>query len=169
MIHLKTFLLCLFGAIAFGIAHDLVTANICVEYFTIGHPKIIERQNPFVMAFLWGVLATWWVGVMLGIFIIVHNIIGKYPPLSFDIIKRWVFRLLFIMLFISPIAGFVGYILAKTEVVHLIPALADKIPAEKQVAFLAVGWAHLASYITGFTGGIIICVKVWLRRSHYYD
>ena len=165
MIHLKTILLCIFGAIAFGIVHDMITANICVEYFTIGHPKIIESKNPFVLALLWGVLATWWVGVILGIFIVVHNIVGKFPPLPFNDIKRWIFRLLLIMCITSPLAGLLGYILAKTEVINIIPELGQRVAPEKHSAFLGVGWAHLSSYLVGFIGGIAICVKVWTKRN----
>lgn len=164
MIHLKTILLCISGAIVFGIVHDMITANICVEYFTIGHPKILESENPFVLALLWGVLATWWVGLMLGIFIIVHNIIGKFPPLPFETIKRWVLRLLLIMCITSPLAGLLGYILAKAEVINIIPELGQRFPSDKHVAFLGVGWAHLSSYLVGFIGGIAICVKVWNKR-----
>lgn len=86
------------GAIAFGIAHDLVTANICVEYFTIGHPKVIESQNPIFLALVWGILATWWVGAILGILILIFNSVGKAPKVSFLIIKRYVIRLLLICL-----------------------------------------------------------------------
>ncbi len=165
MIHVKTFFLCLFGAIAFGIFHDLFTANICVEYFTIGHKKVIESENPFVLALVWGVLATWWVGVMLGVFIIVHNVIGKSPSLPFELIRKWVFRLLIIMVCCSTLAGIIGFILASTGVIYMIPRFADQVPEEKHVAYLSVGWAHISSYLVGLLGGIVICVKVWLRRS----
>ena len=97
MTNLKTVLLCLFGAIAFGVLHDLITANLCVEYFTIAHPKVIESQNPFLLALVWGALATWWVGLILGVLIVCFNSIGKPARVVFPKIKRYVIRLLLIL------------------------------------------------------------------------
>ncbi|MFI5379272.1 MAG: hypothetical protein ACHRHE_08245 [Tepidisphaerales bacterium] len=37
---LATILLCILAAVCYGIVHDQVTARICVEYFTIGHPPV---------------------------------------------------------------------------------------------------------------------------------
>lgn len=165
MIHLKTFLFCVVGAVAFGIFHDLFTANICVEYFTIGHIPIIESENPFILALVWGPLATWWVGVMLGIFIVVHNVIGKSPSLPFHLIRSWIVKLLLIMVCTSTLAGIIGFILASTGTIHMIPRFADRVPVEKHVAYLSVGWAHVSSYLVGLIGGIVICVKIWLKRD----
>lgn len=166
MLHLKTILLCLFGAIAFGIVHDLVTANSCVEYFTIGHPKVIESENPFLLALVWGVLATWWVGLILGTLIVLSNAIGKRDKVPFAIIRSYVIRLLLIMILTSALAGITGYILANTGVIYLVGELVDQIPSGKHSVFLAVAWAHLSSYIVGFIGGIVICMKVWMKRTN---
>ena len=165
MDHIKTILLCLFGAITFGILHDLITANICLEYFTIAHPKVIESQNPFLLALVWGALATWWVGLILGILIMCSNSIGKASAISFTVIKRYIIRLLVTMPITSALAGLIGYLLAKTNAIHLIGELAETIPFKKQDVFLAVGWAHVSSYIVGFVGGIVICTKIWMQRT----
>ena len=61
MTFVKIVLSTLFSAISYGIIHDMITAHFCVEYFTIGHPKIIESESPVLLALLWGVIATWWV------------------------------------------------------------------------------------------------------------
>ena len=59
---LKIILLCVLAAIVYGILHDQVTARVCVEYFTIGHPPIFHTDDPTLLAFGWGVIATWWMG-----------------------------------------------------------------------------------------------------------
>ena len=46
-------------AAAYGILHDLITAHVCVEYFTIGHPRIVDSESPLVLALVWGVVAMW--------------------------------------------------------------------------------------------------------------
>jgi hypothetical protein len=56
---LKIILLCVLSAITYGILHDQVTARICVEYFTIGHPPMFATDSPTFLALGWGILATW--------------------------------------------------------------------------------------------------------------
>ena len=47
------------ACVAYGIAHDQITARICVEYFTVGHPQIVPSRDPTILAFVWGVVASW--------------------------------------------------------------------------------------------------------------
>ncbi len=75
-------------SVVYGIAHDLVTAHVAVEYFTIYHPKIIESDSPVAMALLWGVIATWWVGLGGGIILVVANLVGPEPMLAWKLIAK---------------------------------------------------------------------------------
>lgn len=50
-------LLCIGSAIGYGIAHDQITARVCVEYFTIGHPRVFDTESPTLLALGWGVIA----------------------------------------------------------------------------------------------------------------
>jgi hypothetical protein len=54
-------------AVIYGIVHDQVTAPVCVEYFTIGHPSLLGRRDPTVLGIVWGIIATWWGGLALGL------------------------------------------------------------------------------------------------------
>jgi hypothetical protein len=65
--NLKIILLCVAAAIAYGVAHDQITARVCLEYFTVFHPPVFATQSPTALAFGWGVIATWWVGLFLGL------------------------------------------------------------------------------------------------------
>jgi hypothetical protein len=47
-----------FAAIAYGIAHDQITARVCLEYFTLGHPPVFQTRSPTLLALGWGVIAT---------------------------------------------------------------------------------------------------------------
>jgi len=60
-------LLCVLAAVAYGVVHDQVTVRVCVEYFTVGHPPVFPTDDPTLLGLGWGVLATWWVGVLLGL------------------------------------------------------------------------------------------------------
>ena len=37
-----------FAAIGYGIVHDQITARVCVEYFSIGHPPIFPTDDPTI-------------------------------------------------------------------------------------------------------------------------
>ena len=89
-------------AIGYGIVHDMVTAHIAVEYFTEWHPRIIESQSPVAMALLWGVLATWWVGLMGGFVIVASALLGPWPILT----ARQVLRKVLITQVVVFIAAF---------------------------------------------------------------
>jgi hypothetical protein len=152
-------------AIFYGICHDLVTANISVEYFTIGHPKIIDSESPFILALVWGVFATWWVGLILGVFISIAARLGVNPKLQYkDVIKPMVI-LLCIMGGVAILAGILGYFLAKAEVIYLVGKLSDQIDSNLHHLFLAAGWAHASSYIIGFLGGLVLSILLWKRRN----
>jgi len=152
-------------AILYGICHDLVTANISVEYFTIGHPKIIESESPLKLALLWGVIATWWVGLLLGIAIALTARFGNNKKLKFKEVLKPMFTLIGIMSVCAIVAGGLGYIFAKQEFFTLVDRLAVHIEPEKHHLFLTAGWAHGASYFVGFIGGLILCIRLWKKRK----
>jgi hypothetical protein len=58
---------CVLATIVYGILHDQVTARIAVEHFTVFHPRVIDSVDPTALALVFGVLATWWVGVFGGL------------------------------------------------------------------------------------------------------
>ena len=78
MLILKIVLLSILAAISLGIPHDLITAHLCLEYFTVAHPFIFPSNKPVVTALLWGVIATWWVGLILGVGLAIAARAGKH-------------------------------------------------------------------------------------------
>ena len=66
-------------SIVYGISHDLITANVDVRYFTEFHPHIIDSQSPIAMALLWGVIATWWMGAIIGAILSLATQAGQHP------------------------------------------------------------------------------------------
>lgn len=71
--------LCLVASVVYGVLHDQVTARVCVEYFTIGHPPIFRTESPTLLGLGWGIIATWWVGVGLGIPLAIAARVGGRP------------------------------------------------------------------------------------------
>ncbi len=152
--------LSILAAVLFGVVHDQVTARICVEYFTIGHPKILATESPTVLGLVWGVIATWWVGLLLGVPLAIASIRGSAPGRTAVTLVRPIAILLACMAAASALFGFVGYGLASNGVLVLMEPLASRVPEGRHIAFLAVGWAHGASYLAGFVGGIVLIWRV---------
>ena len=158
-------LLCVFAAVAYGIAHNQVTARVCVEYFTIGHPPIFSTDDPTLLGIGWGIIATWWVGVLLGVPLAIVARAGSRPKRSVGSLVRPVAWLIGVMAVCALAAGITGWLLADSGVVFLVGPLARNLPADRRVPFIADLWAHSASYLVGLIGGIVLMVLVWRSRS----
>ena len=161
---LKIIALSIAAAVVYGVLHDQVTARICVEYFTIGHAPIFGTDNPTLLGIGWGILATWWVGLFLGVPLAVVARAGKRPPRSAASLVRPIAALMLVSALGAALAGLVGWQLASRGIVHLLGPLAENVPAEKHVAFLIDGFAHTASYGFGFLGGLVVMALVWRSR-----
>ncbi len=161
---LKIVFLCIVAAIVYGNLHDQVTARVCVEYFTIGHPPIFHTDDPTLLACGWGVIATWWMGAILAVPAVLASRLGSWPKFDAAHLVRPIGCLLVVMACSSLLAGVSGYFVAKVGGVQLVGSLAYRVPAAKHVAFLADLWAHLAAYGVGFFGGIGVSIWVLFRR-----
>lgn len=158
-------LLCVGSAITYGIIHDSITARVCVEYFTIGHdPNVIPTDDPTMLAIGWGILSTWWVGLILGIAVSIAARVGSRPKRSARSLVRPLIYLMLIMAFFATISGFAGFVLAKNKMITIAPHLAEQVPHHKHAAYLACFFAHSASYWVGFIGGGIQIAIVWISR-----
>lgn len=158
--------LCIGSAVMYGIVHDQITARICIEYFTIGHPPIFPTDDPTLLGIGWGILATWWVGLLLGIPLAIASRAGRRPPRTAASLFRPTGILLSVMALCAFTAGAVAWVLSSRKIIFLTGYLANSIPPEKHVPFLVDAWAHLASYAVGFIGGAILIANVWRSRTH---
>src|SRR3954467_8564127 len=115
------FLLSIAVAIFYGIVHDQITARICVEYFTIGHPPVFHTDNPTLLGIGWGIIATWWVGASLGIPLALAARVGKLPKRSAASMIKPVGVLLACMAWTALLAGIAGYVFSRKG--NVTPAL----------------------------------------------
>ena len=153
------------AAIVYGILHDQVTAHLCVEYFSVAHPPVFHTQSPFLLALCWGVLATWWVGLPLGLLLTSAARLGRAPCLALSDVRPWILRLLVAMAVCAIVAGIAGSYLVAIGALPVPGGWAAVIPPSKQVAFSADAWAHLASYGSGFLGGLGLIAYAVMRRA----
>ena len=161
---IKIILFCILSAICYGIVHDQVTARICVEYFTIGHPPVFHTDSPTLLGLGWGVIATWWVGLFLGIPLALVARAGGRAKLTARQIASSIFVLLLVMAAMALTAGIVGYVSVSRGTVRMPSFVVEAIPAAHRVRFMADWFAHSASYLFGFLGGIVVIVMTGARR-----
>ena len=160
---LKIVILGVLAAVVYGIVHDQVTVRVCIEYFTIGHPSVFSTRSPTLLALGWGVIATWWVGLPLGVMIAVAARAGRRPRVLARDLLRPVVTLLLIMAAFAAAFGVSGYVAANRGVVWLVGEMAARVPPERHAAFIADLWAHRASYAVGALGGVILTILTWGR------
>lgn len=157
--------MCMFAAIAYGIVHDSITARICIEYFTIGHPRVIESTDPTHLALVWGVIATWWVGAILGWFLALSARLGPKPKVEPRRLILPLVLVFFVCALCASIGGGVGHELAVNHIVVLPTQLASAVPESRHVAFLTCLWAHGASYLAAALCGGAVAVWTWRSRG----
>lgn len=163
--HAKIILLCVVAAVVYGILHDQITARICLEYFTVFHPPVFPTQSPTLLAFGWGVIATWWLGLFLGLLLTLAARAGSRPKLSAATLVQPIGCLLIVMACSALIAGVSGFLLATYGLAREPEWMALALGPSIYPRFMADWFAHNASYASGIFGGIILCVLQYRRRG----
>lgn len=146
------------GSVVFGIAHDLVTAHVAVDYFTVHHPRLVPSESPVVMALLWGILATFWVGAIGGAFVGIINSVRQLPvPVSR--IRRALVRVL-IGIWVSSMAVLGAVLLFA----HSLPIRERKPSFEHDARLVAVAITHAYSYFAAAVAIVGFALFVALAR-----
>ena len=166
---LKIMLLCTAAAIFYGVVHDQITARICLEYFTVFHPPVFATQSPTLLAFGWGVIATWWMGVFLGVLLALAARSGSQPKLSAIALVKPIGQLVAVMFGCALLAGLAGFVLARRGLISPPEWVSYKLASGVHARFMADWWAHNASYVVGFFGGIVVCIAQYRRRRETAD
>ncbi|CAL2103345.1 conserved membrane protein of unknown function [Tenacibaculum sp. 190130A14a] len=179
----KAFILCLVIIIAtilgsmYGVLHDHITYSISKEYYTkfkfiqfgfedwglgqnintIQSPEII-MNNPRIGVTIVGILATWWVGLIIGIFLSITGLIHSNHKRMFYITMK----ALFLTLGISLLTSFLGFLYGKLFLLETSTNwyLPNNLIHHKQ--FVLVGCIHNFSYLGGLVGllvGIIFSIR----------
>lgn len=155
----------IFMAVVYGIIHDQVTVRICIEYFTIGHAPVFNTMNPTLLALGWGVIATWWMGLILGVMLSLSARIGRWPKRHALTLVRPLAVVMIVTGGCALVAGIIGWLCASNGIVALHGPLASRVPAEKHIAFLADAFAHLASYGMGSLFVIALAIQIVMSRA----
>jgi hypothetical protein len=129
---IKIIATCLLAGSMYGILHDRVTARVCLEYFTVFHPDVFHTQSPTLLAFGWGILATWWASLFVGLALAMVARLGSRPRFSADELVPRVALLMAAMALFALVAGVSGYFLQGLGMEYY----ATNIPKQIRHAFL---------------------------------
>lgn len=144
----------------YGVLHDQVTARICLEYFTVWHPPLVASEDPTIVALAWGVFATWWVGLILGIPLALVCGVGSHrPKLGVRDVLPFLGWLFVGMALCAAMAGVVGYFFAPLSL-----AAVNGYDGANRRGFLTNLFAHNASYLSGFVGGSFVIFAARVKR-----
>ena len=134
-----------------------------VFYDWASENHLVDRSNSSWIGL--GIVATWWVGLILGVPLATIARIGSRSKISVSLLIRPVAVLLGCNALLATLAGFFGYIAASKGWVFLIGRIAERVPQDKHIPFIIDIWVHSASYLGGFLGGIILIIWVWRSRG----
>ncbi len=162
---LQIVLLSVLAACSYGVIHDQITARICLEYFTVAHPPLFPTASPTLLALCWGVAATAGIGAALGVVLARVSQSRGTIPSSVANLGRSILLLLVVMGASAFAAGTVGYQFSRRGYISFPAGLAGSIPANRQDRFMAVWFAHGASYLVGLIGGALLCFSIWQARG----
>jgi hypothetical protein len=161
----KILLMSVVASLLYGVAHDQVTARICIEYFTIGHARVFESDSLTLLALGQGILSTWWYGMLLGIPLAAAARAGSKPKTKAATLRRPLGFLVLRVAIYSLLGGLAGYYAASQGWVTLVGSLAHQVVDERGAVFIAVLWAHWTAYGSAALEGLLFCVRTWRRRG----
>lgn len=162
---LKIIFLSIGAGVLYGIAHDQITARICIEYFTVFHPPLVATNSPTLLGLAWGVAATWWAGAILGSALALAARAGSRSKLAASEVLPLIARLLPVMAVSAIAFGVAGFVLANRGMIVPPAWVQSHLPPSRFPNFMADWWAHSASYGSAFFGGGVLCVIAYRKRG----
>lgn len=161
----KIILLSTIAAIAYGVVHDQITARLCLEYFTIGHPPLFQTTSPTILGICWGIAATFGIGALLGVILALVSQSEGLPPVPVMRVCKLILQLLAVMAISASLAGVIGFELSRRSIIGVPADFAELLPPSQQNRFMAVWLAHAASYLVGLAGSAFIILRIWRERG----
>ena len=154
----------------YGLVHDQISYTFSQEYFTrfkfiqFGIPWAYD--NPRLGAAYVGVLATWWMGVLVFVFLGLFGFMFKTPrDMAVNLSKSFV-----VVVSVSLLTGLLGlaygyYQIDSQTITENMQWVRPGVI--NPVQFVRVGYMHNASYIGGLTGLVAGIVYLIITKIRY--
>jgi hypothetical protein len=150
----------------FGVIHDQITFSISREYFTkfkyqqfgFGSDSFGgDRQTVAAIGFL----ATWWVGLFIGL---IFGFTGLIFPDHKEMFKA-VSKSIALVLMISVLSGIAGFLIAKFHLVKTGVGWSFPDHLVDRESFIIVGTIHNFSYLGALTGLLAGVIYMLVRKQ----
>jgi hypothetical protein len=165
---LKIGWLCVLAAVLFGVLLDLVTAFVCIQYFTAYHGHRFSSESPWAQGLSWGLFDFWWRGAILGLVAATLSRWTSLPKLTWTNLS-WplvaVAAATYIASFVSGVTAF--YLIRDTplKVLKNAPQVIDAhLSADQERGFTADLYAHVAGQWTMLACAILLCLWIVKKR-----
>ena len=156
----------------YGILHDEITYTISNEYYTkfkffqfglmdLGNEAIFP--NPRLEVGLVGILATWWVGIPIGIILGLVGLLHKNGKAMFKITLKSIL----ITLLVALLIGIFGFLYGKFYLVETGVHWWFPENLNNKENFIIVGSIHNFSYLGGLIGLIIAVIYSISKKDKY--
>ncbi len=146
-------------ACVLGVCVDLVTANVAVDYFAVHHPPIVNSRNPWVLAVIWGIAASWWAGAISGFIIALVNH-RRTVPLQTSRLFSWTIIACALIWVIM-----IGIVVVIISLAGSIPEEIRRPTFEYDRRLVAVAMAHQYEYAFGAIATCVIAILTWRTKS----
>ena len=141
-----------------GVCLNVVTANVAVEYFSVHHAQIVETKNPWILAVVWGVAASWWFGAISGLIVASINHLRAEPLRPLRVLK-WI-AVACVLLWLTMIAILVAILLFTSTI-----AVEERTSTfEQDRRLVAVAMAHQYEYVLGTIALLVISAMTWRAK-----
>ncbi|MDI1255552.1 MAG: hypothetical protein PSV16_05580 [Flavobacterium sp.] len=161
-----TILISILVAAIYGAIHDQITYSIAPEYFTVFKFDQFGFMdwgfnNPRLTVALIGILATWWMGLLIGVFQALVGLTHKDYKQMF----RYVMHSIFITLGVTALFGLIGFIAGKIDTTDYTTCCGQYIIKDGK-SFMIVGSIHNYGYLGGEIGALVgITYQLIMRRK----
>jgi len=161
---LQTVLISTAAAILYGLIHDQITIRICPEYFTVWHPHVSNSENLTIVALIWGVIATWWMGAFLGMLLGACATVGHRPVPPFKFVARSIVLIMLSSAAAAILAGVICWQVRWDAPSSIMGPQIIELAPEARRRFSVDLAIHNASYNFAPIAAIIAGIAIWRYR-----
>ena len=152
------------AAFAYAVVQNQVTARVCVEYFSVGHPAILPTRSSALLGLFWALVAGAPAGAFCGTLVAMGARDGPGPRLDWRYFVAPVRWLALVMALSTLLAGLAGYVLTSRGVITVIERYRHLISPDRHARFMADVFGHGATFLVGLLGTLLIAVRGRLHR-----
>jgi hypothetical protein len=134
-------------------------------FATIAHPPLFHTTSPALLGLCWGIAASIGPGAIVGVLLALVSQSSGFPPTPIRPLLITIGVLIAIMAASATLAGIVGHELSRRSIIALPASFSELVPIGQQDRFMAVWFAHAASYLIGFIGSSLILWQIWRKRG----